>query len=140
MRTSAAFLAVSLGLACGEPPAPPVAERYAGSWAGRSMVASSDTGTPWSMVLSVADSELAGTLTFTGTSLVPVGIRTISVTESTLVQEVGPYYSPTAKAEVVTRASATLTSDSTLEGLFIMLPAAGGDTIVGTFRAKRMGS
>ncbi len=135
MRPTVPILLLALGCA-GEPP-PPVAERFAGTWEGRSRVAAGDTGTPWSMVLSVADSVLAGALTFTGTSLVPVGVHTVAMTESTLVQEIGPYYSPTAKTEVTTRASATLTSDSTLEGLFIMLPAAGGDTIVGTYRAKR---
>jgi hypothetical protein len=115
-----------------------VEERYVGTWDGRSMLAPGDTGVPWSMVLSVADSELAGTLTFSGTSLVPVGIRTVALTESTLVQEVGPYYSPTAGAEVMTRASARLTSDSTIEGSFVMQPTAGGDTIAGTYRAQRM--
>ncbi len=138
MRMTAACLAVAVLFACGGPPPPLVEERYAGTWSGRSMITPGDTGIPWNMVLSVADSELAGTLTFTGTSLVPVGVRTLSAAESTLIQEVGPYYSPTAKAEVMTQATARLTSDSTMDGSFVMRRTAGGDSIMGTYRARRL--
>lgn len=138
MRKIPACLAVAVLLACGGPAPPLVEDRYVGTWSGRSMLSPADTGIPWNMVLSVADSELAGTLTFAGTSLVPVGVRTLSVAESTLVQEIGPYYSPTAKAEVLTLATARLTSDTSIDGSFVMRPTAGGDSIMGTYRARRL--
>ena len=114
------------------------AQKYAGTWEGRSYRSSTDTGIPFRIVASVAsDGTLRSTLTFTGITAPPIPIRTRQVTDTSLVDEIGPYHSPTANAEVVTTSTGKLRGDS-LSGTFEMRPAGGGNVIMtGTFRTKR---
>ena len=115
------------------------AQKYAGTWEGRSYRSSTDTGTPFRIVASVAsDGTLRSTLTFTGISAPPIPIRTRQVSDTALVDEIGPYHSPTANADVVTTANGKLRGDS-LNGTFEMRPAAGGNPIMsGAFRTRRV--
>jgi len=54
------------------------------------------------------------------------------------VNELGPYHSIVAKADVVTTATGRVRGDS-LNGTFEMRPAGGGNVIMtGTFRSKRV--
>jgi len=54
------------------------------------------------------------------------------------VNEIGPYHSPTANADVVTVTTGKLRGDS-LNGTFEMRPASGGNAIMnGTFRTRRV--
>jgi hypothetical protein len=77
-----------------------------------------------------ADSQgtLAGTLTFTGLGTPAIPVRPIAVSESTLVIEFGPYQSPTANVEVITRSEGRLAGDS-LVGTYVALPTAGGGVV-----------
>lgn len=115
------------------------AQKYAGTWEGRSYRSASDTGTPFQIVAGVAaDGTLRSTLTFTGVAAPPVPIRARQVSDTSLVNEIGPYHSPTANADVVTTATGRLRGDS-LNGTFEMRPAGGGNPIVsGTFRSRRV--
>ena len=119
-------------------PAAP-AQKYAGTWEGRSYRSASDSGTPFRIVASVAaDGTLRSTLTFTGITAPPIPIRARQVTDTSLVDETGPYHSPTANQDVVTTATAKLRGDS-LNGTFEMRPAGGGSAIMnGAFRTKRV--
>lgn len=143
MRT--AFCAALIVAACapgdgsrGSVPATP-AQKYAGTWEGRSFHSESDTGTPFRIVAHVAqDGTLRSTLSFTTVPAPPIPIRAREVTDTLLVNEIGPYRSPTANADVVTRATGKLYGDS-LNGTFEMRPARGGNPIMnGTFRTKRV--
>jgi len=118
-------------------PATP-AQKYAGTWEGRSYRSSSDTGTPFRIVAGVAsDGTLRSTLTFTSIAAPPIPIRARQVTDTSLVSEIGPYHSPTANADVVTMTTAKLHGDS-LNGTFEMRPTGGGNPIMnGTFRTSR---
>ena len=83
-----------------ETPRAPVnaAELYAGTWEGWSVRSGSDSGIPFSMQMTAsAEGALSGTLSFTGLSTPPVALRTIELTDSTILFEIGPYQSPTAK-------------------------------------------
>jgi hypothetical protein len=113
-------------------------QKYAGTWEGRSYRSSTDSGTPIRIVASVAaDGTLRSTLTFTGITAPPIPIRARQVTDTSLVEEIGPYHSPTANADVVTTTTGKLRGDS-LNGTFEMRPASGGNPIMsGTFRTKR---
>jgi hypothetical protein len=113
--------------------------KYAGTWEGRSFRSASDSGTPWRIVTAVVqDGSLRGTMTFTSVSAAPVPIRTRDVSDTGVVNELGPYHSPAANADVVTIATGKVRGDS-LNGTFEMRPAAGGNTIMsGTFRSKRV--
>jgi hypothetical protein len=115
------------------------AQKYAGTWEGRSYRSSTDTGTPFRIVAGVAsDGTLRSTLTFTSITAPPIPIRTRQVTDTSLVDEIGPYHSPTANADVVTTANGKLHGDS-LNGTFEMRPASGGNPIMsGTFRTKHL--
>ena len=115
------------------------AQKYAGTWEGRSYRSASDTGTPWRIVTAVApDGSLRGTLTYTSVTAPPVPIRARDVSDSAVVQELGPYHSITAGADVVTIATGKVRGDS-LNGTFEMRPAAGGNAIMsGNFRSKRV--
>jgi hypothetical protein len=75
-----------------------------------------------------AEGALSGMLAFTGLSTPPVAVRTIELTDSTIVFEIGPYQSPTANTEVITRSEGHLAGDS-LWGNFVMLPTAGGGVV-----------
>lgn len=127
------LLCLSLVIAActGEKPRAPVspAARYAGTWEGRSHRSDSDTGVAFTIQLS-ADSQgtLSGTLAFTGTGMPAIPVRPVAVSESTLVIEFGPYQSPTANAEVITRSEGRLVGDS-LVGTYVALPTAGGGVV-----------
>lgn len=112
-----------------KPSAPPTpAAKYAGTWEGRSFQSPTDTGITWTTAMSIGtDGKLSGSLTFTGTNLPPVPIQTLELTDSTVLQDAGPYTSPTAKTEVVTREQGHIAGDS-LWGTFVMLPTKGGVT------------
>lgn len=116
-----------------------LAQKYAGTWEGRSFRSSSDTGTPFRIVAHVADDgTLRSTLLFTTLPAPPIPIRARQVSDTSLVNEIGPYHSPTANADVVTVASGKLRGDS-LNGTFEMRPASGGNAIMnGTFRTRRV--
>lgn len=110
---------------------------FAGTWEGRSYRSDSDTGVAWTNVVTVgADGKPTGSLTFKGSNMAPVTARTIEMTDSTLVTELGPYTSPTAKTEVTTRTDGRVAGDS-LWGTFEMTPTKGGDKIRGRFSSKR---
>ncbi len=115
------------------------AQKYAGTWDGRSFRSASDTGTPWRIVTAVVqDGSLRGTMTYTSVTAPPVPIRARDVSDSAVVSELGPYHSITAKADVVTITTGKVRGDS-LNGTFEMRPAAGGNAIMtGTFRSKRI--
>lgn len=122
--------------ACARESAQTPAQRFAGTWEGRSFRSAADTGVPWTVTLTVGtDGQLSGSLTFAGGSA-SVPIRVVEVTDSTIVQELGPYVSRTANAEVMTRSEGKLVEDS-LVGIFEMRPTAGGEPIRGTYGAHR---
>jgi len=115
------------------------AHKYAGTWEGRSFRSASDTGTPWRIVTAVApDGSLRGTLTYTSVAAPPVPIRARDVSDSAVVNEIGPYHSIIANADVVTTTTGKVRGDS-LNGTFEMRPAGGGNVIMsGNFRSKRV--
>ena len=115
------------------------AQKYAGTWEGRSFRSASDTGTPWRIVTAVVqDGSLRGTMTYTSVTAPPVPIRARDVSDSAVVSELGPYHSVTAKADVVTITTGKVRGDS-LNGTFEMRPVGGGNVIMtGTFRSKRV--
>ncbi len=115
------------------------AQKYTGTWEGRSYRTASDTGVPFRTVMAlVADGSLRGTLMYTGAPAPPVAIRVRQFTDTSFVQELGPYHSLVANQDVVTRAVGHVKGDS-LHGTFEMRPPGGGDVIMtGTFRAKRV--
>ncbi len=115
------------------------AQKYVGTWEGRSYRTPSDTGVAFRTVMArVADGTLRGTLTYPGVTAPPVAIRVREYSDTAFVQELGPYHSRVADKDVVTRAVGHVTGDS-LTGTFEMRPPEGGDVIMrGTFRAKRV--
>jgi hypothetical protein len=115
------------------------AQKYAGTWDGRSYRSESDTGTPFRIVASVAeDGTLRGTLMFTQVEAPPIPVRARQLSDTALVDEIGPYQSPTAHRRVVTTTTGRLHGDS-LNGTFEMRPAEGGNAIMnGRFRSKRV--
>jgi hypothetical protein len=115
------------------------AQKYAGTWDGRSYRSESDTGTPFRIVASVAeDGTLRGTFMFTQVEAPPIPVRARQVSDTALVDEIGPYQSPTAHRRVVTTTTGRLHGDS-LNGTFEMRPAEGGNAIMnGRFRSKRV--
>jgi hypothetical protein len=140
MRAVFCAALVVAGCAPGEKPRPAgPAQKYAGTWEGRSFRSSSDTGTPYRVVAHVADDgTLRATLYLTGVVAPPIPIRARQVTDTSLVDEIGPYHSPTANADVVTTTTGKVRGDS-LNGTFEMRPAAGGNPIMnGAFRSKRV--
>src|SRR2546427_4792096 len=94
------------------------AQKYAGTWEGRSFRSASDTGTPWRIVTAVVqDGSLRGTMTYTSVSAPPVPIRARDVSDSAVVHEIGPYHSIIANADVVTTTTGKVRGDS-LNGIF----------------------
>ena len=118
-------------------PASP-ALKYAGTFEGRSYSREADTGTPFRLEASVApDGTLRGTLTFTTVAGPPIPVRGRQVTDTAVVNEIGPYQSPTVHRLVVTTTTGKLRGDS-LNGTFEMRPADGGAPIAhGAFRSRR---
>ncbi len=115
----------------------PLASLLAGTWEGRTFVLATDSGVPWTNVLSVgADGALIGSLTYTGTNRPATAVRTADLTDSSVTWEIGPFYSPAVGAEVNSRASARYSGDS-IWGTFEARPVAGGEPVRGTFRGKR---
>lgn len=119
------------------PPGP--AQKYAGTWEGRSYQSASDTGIPWRIVSVVGqDGSLRGTMTYTSVSAPPVPMRARVASETALVVELGPYHSIATNADVVTTATGKLFGDS-LNGTFAMRRAAGGAPMInGMYRSKRV--
>ena len=119
--------------------APGPAQKYAGTWEGRSFRSASDTGTPWRIVTAVApDGSLRGTMTYTSVTAPPVPIRARDVSDSAVVNELGPYHSIVANADVVTLATGKVRGDS-LNGTFEMRRVDGGNVIMtGNFRSRRV--
>src|SRR5256884_5931435 len=77
-------------------------------------------------------------LTYTSVTAPPVPIRARDVSDSAVVNEIGPYHSITANADVVTTTTGKVRGDS-LNGTFEMRPAGGGNVIMsGNFRSKRV--
>lgn len=129
MRTLLLLALVVAACAREQPRAARPAERYAGDWEGRSSRSASDTGIAFAVHLNAdTGGTLSGTLQFTGLGTPPIPLRTIEVSESTFVFEIGPYQSPTANAEVITRSEGHLAGDS-LVGSYVMLPTAGGGVV-----------
>jgi hypothetical protein len=115
------------------------AQKYAGTWEGRSYRSASDTGVPWRIVSAVAqDGSLRGTMTYTSVDAPPVPMRARVTSDTALVTELGPYHSLSANADVVTTATGKLRGDS-LNGTFAMRPASGGAPVIhGMYRSKRV--
>lgn len=115
------------------------AQKYAGTWEGRSYRSASDTGIPWRIVSAVAqDGSLRGTMTYTSVNAPPVPMRGRVATDTALITELGPYHSLAANADVVTTATGKLRGDS-LNGTFAMRPVGGGAPIMsGMYRSKRV--
>jgi hypothetical protein len=143
MRT---LLCVALGTAACAPgekshaAAAGPAQKYAGTFEGRSYRSASDTGTPFRLIAAVAsDGTLRGTLWFTDVAPAPpIPVRARDVSDTVLVDEIGPYRSPTANRDVVTTTIGKLRGDS-LNGTFEMRPPGGGNLIMrGAFRSKRV--
>jgi hypothetical protein len=111
---------------------------HGGTWIGRTFRSDADTGIAWTNVVNVMpDSSLTGSLRFAeGGRGGPVAVTYLQMTDSTTVQELGPYYSPTVKAEVMTRVEARVSGDS-MWGNYEMRPTKGGAPIRGRLAAKR---
>lgn len=130
MRTLLCLALVVAACAREKPRAPiSAAERYAGTWEGRSVRDGSDSGVSFTLQMTAsAGGVLSGTLAFTGATTPPIAVRTIELTDSMLVYEIGPYESPTVHKEVITRSEARVAGDS-LWGVYVMLPTAGGGVV-----------
>jgi hypothetical protein len=142
MRTLVCTALVVAGCAPGDKPrvASGPAQKYAGTFDGRSYRSASDTGTPFRLIAAVAsDGTLRGTLWFTDVAPAPpIPVRTRAVSDTGLVDEIGPYHSPTANRDVVTTTTSKLRGDS-LNGTFETRPPGGGAVIMrGAFRSKRV--
>ncbi|HEU5260137.1 MAG TPA: hypothetical protein VFU41_01810 [Gemmatimonadales bacterium] len=141
MRTLLCAVLVVTACAPGErkAAAPSSAQKYVGTWEGRSYRSASDTGVSYQVVMAlVADGSLRGTLTYPGSTLPPAPIRVREFSETSIVQELGPFYSRLANREVVARAVGQVQGDS-LNGTFELRPPEGGEVLLtGTFRAKRV--
>jgi hypothetical protein len=141
MRTVLCVVVVVAACAAGErrSAAPNVAQKYTGTWEGRSYRSPSDSGVPFRTLMAlVADGSLRGTLMYPGRTLPPVPIRVREYSDTSFVQELGPFHSLVANREVVARAVGHVKGDS-LSGTFEMRPPSGGDVIMtGTFRAKKV--
>ena len=114
------------------------AQKYVGTWEGRAYRTPPDTGVPFrTVIVLVADGSLRGTLTYPGATTPPVAIRVREYSDTSFVQELGPYHSLVANSDVVTRAVGHATGDS-INGTFEMRPPGGDEVITrGTFKAKR---
>lgn len=130
MRTLLCLALIVAGCARETPRAPAnLAEKYAGTWEGRSVQAGSDSGVTWtSQMTATAAGTVSGTLAFTGLGTPPIEVRTIELSDSIIVFEIGPYQSPTAKDQVITRSEGHVSGDS-LWGTFVMLPTKGGGVV-----------
>ncbi len=143
MRTLVCTALVVAGCAPGDKPraaaAGGPAQKYAGTFDGRSYRSASDTGTPFRLIAAVAsDGTLRGTLLFRDVAAPPIPVRARQVSDTGLVDEIGPYRSPTANRDVVTTTTGKLRGDS-LNGTFEMRPPGGGTLIMrGAFRSKRV--
>jgi hypothetical protein len=111
---------------------------HGGTWMGRTFRSDADTGIAWTNVVNVMpDSSLTGSLRFAeGGRGAPVAVTYLQMTDSTAILELGPYYSPTVKAEVMTRVEARVRGDS-MWGNYDMRPTKGGAPTRGRLAAKR---
>jgi hypothetical protein len=130
MRALVCIALVAAGCAREQSRAPvSAAEKYAGTWEGRSFRTGSDTFISWTSQMTAGpQGTLSGSLQFTGLQTPPIEMRTIELGDSTITFEIGPYQSPTANAEVITRSEGHLSGDS-LWGEFVMLPTQGGGVV-----------
>lgn len=128
--------AAAVGMACGGAPRGAITGRYAGTWDGRWYRTTEDTGIAWRAVMSVAqDGALVGSLTLAiGGPAVP--LTTLQVTESTLVQRIGPYFIPSLDAPVTTQLRGHLGGDS-LFGTYTTVAHSDEGATLGTFVARR---
>lgn len=105
------------------------ASRYAGDWVGRSAQSASDTGVPFASHMTAgAEGTLSGTVAFTAPDSAAVALRLIEASDSTIVFEIGPYHSPAANADAITRFEGRLAGDS-LWGSYVTLPTVGGGVV-----------
>ena len=111
---------------------------HGGVWEGRAYRTDVDTGTRWTNTVNVMpDSSITGSLRFAAGAKGPaVAVTYLQLTDSSSVQELGPYYSPTAKTEVMTRVEAHVRGDSSW-GTYEMTPTKGGQPERGRFSARR---
>jgi hypothetical protein len=135
MRRAAACAALALA-ACTTADRPNPGVRFAGSWDGLSYTAGSDTPHTWRSFLSVAqDGALTGSLRY-GDRTEAIPLTTVALTDSLLVQELGPYRSQALGADVVTTLTGRLRGDSLL-GEYVVQPVGGGEPYAGNFVAVR---
>src|SRR3989442_14855443 len=88
-------------------------QKFVGTFEGRSYRQVADTGIPWRSVMTIApDGSLRGTLTFTSITAGPVPHPGGKHPGAKLVQELGPYHSPTPKPDVGATSTAELKGDS----------------------------
>jgi hypothetical protein len=112
-----------------------LASKLVGTWAARGYNSGSARAMPFTIVYRRADDSVTGTVTFPGAGP-KYGVRIVSITESTFVQESDPHQSPTLKKEVVTRTEGRFAGDS-ISGTFEARPTKGGAPLRGRFTAKR---
>ncbi len=110
-----------------------------GTWEGRSYRSENDSGVPWTLIQNESMGVIVGRLSFTGSLIVPAEVKLIDATDSTVTSLIGPYYSPTIGAEVVTRVEGRHDGDR-LWGTFYARPVTGGKTVRGRFEARRVKS
>lgn len=108
-------------------PASP-AGRYAGTWQGRSTVEGSSSGATWKFAAAATGGALTGTLAYAGPDSTPIPVRTVVLSDTAIVFEIGPYRDPVPNTEVITRFEGRVSGDS-LAGTFVMLPTKGGGVV-----------
>lgn len=118
-------------------PEPRLAELYTGTWHGVSWRDGSDLAMPWTLVQRAElDGSIVGLLTFDGLTIPPADVKLVEATDSTYAALIGPYFSPTVGADVVTRVAGT-TNGNRIVGTWSAHPVAGGKTTNGRFEATR---
>lgn len=110
---------------------------YTGTWHGVSWRDGSDLAMPWTLVqYAELDGSIVGRLTFDGLTIPPAEVKLVEATDSTYAALIGPYFSPTVGADVVTRVTGTTRGDR-IVGTWSAHPVAGGRTTNGRFEATR---
>ena len=118
------------------PAASGAASKLVGTWEGRGYEEGDKKGTRYTAVRRLSeDGTVTGTLTIPSSGS-KYNFKTISMTESTFVQESEPHRSPTLKTEVITRTEGRFAGDS-MWGTYEARATAGGKTLRGRFVAKR---
>jgi hypothetical protein len=105
------------------------ADRYAGDWEGRSVQSATDTGLAFAGHLTAGpEGTVSGTIVFAGLESAAIALRTVEVSDSTIVFEIGPYQVPGTNTEAITRFEGRLAGDS-LWGSYVTLPTVGGGVV-----------